>query len=100
MASASTARTFQCDRSADSQDRRRRFSFCILRPWRWRLSGVLGGLVERIEPMRTIESSMTEVPEGDLDRGDVLEPAAVEQASQIPEVAALGPFQRRAPVRH
>ena len=50
--------------------------------------------------MRTIEDTMAEVPEGDLDRRDVLERAAVEQASQIPEVAALDPFQRRATVRH
>jgi hypothetical protein len=46
-----------------------------------------GDWFERIEPMRTIEDTMAEVPEADLDRRDVLGRAAVEQASQIPEVA-------------
>ncbi len=59
-----------------------------------------GDWFERVEPMRTIEDTMAEVPKGDLDRRDVLERAAVERASQIPEVAALDQFQRRATVRH
>jgi hypothetical protein len=50
--------------------------------------------------MRTIENSMAEVSQQDLDCRDVLERAALEQASHVPEVAALDPFQRRAVVRH
>jgi hypothetical protein len=55
---------------------------------------------ERVEPMRTIENSVAEVSQEELDRRDVLERATVERASQLPEVAALDPFQRRAVVRH
>jgi hypothetical protein len=59
-----------------------------------------GDWFEPVEPTRTIENSMAEVSQEDLDHRDVLERAAVERASQLPEVAALGPFQRRAAVRH
>ena len=59
-----------------------------------------GDWFERVEPMRTIEDAMADVTQDDLDRRDVLERAAVERASQFPEVAALDPFQRRAVVRH
>ena len=59
-----------------------------------------GDWFERVEPMRTIEDCMAEVSQDEIDRRDVLERAAVERASQLPEVAALDPFQRRAAVRH
>ena len=59
-----------------------------------------GDWFERVEPMRTIEDCMAEVSQDEIDRRDVLERAAVEQASQLPKVAALDPFQRRAAVRH
>jgi len=59
-----------------------------------------GDWFERVEPMRTIEDSMAEVSQEDIQRRDALERAAVERASQLPELASLGPFQRRAAVRH
>ena len=59
-----------------------------------------GDWFERVEPMRTIEDSMAEVSQEDIQRRDALEGAAVERASQLPELASLGPFQRRAAVRH
>ena len=59
-----------------------------------------GDWFERVEPMRTIEDSMADVSQEDIHRRDALERAAVERASQLPEVASLGPFQRRAAVRH
>ena len=59
-----------------------------------------GDWFERVEPMRSIEDSMAEVSQEDIQRRDALERAAVERASQLPEVASLGPFQRRAAVRH
>jgi hypothetical protein len=59
-----------------------------------------GDWFEPVEPARTIENSMAEVSQEDLDRRDALERAAVERASQLPEVAALDPFQKRAVVRH
>jgi hypothetical protein len=59
-----------------------------------------GNWFERVEPMRTVEDSMAEVSQEDIHRRDALERAAVERASHLPEVASLGPFQRRAVVRH
>jgi hypothetical protein len=59
-----------------------------------------GDWFERVEPVRTIEDSMADVSQEDIYRRDALERAAVERASQLPEVASLGPFQRRAAVRH
>jgi hypothetical protein len=59
-----------------------------------------GDWFERVEPMRAIEDSMAEVSQEDIDRRDALERAAVDRASQLPEVASIGPFQRRAAVRH
>jgi hypothetical protein len=59
-----------------------------------------GDWFERVEPMRTIEDSMAEVSQDEIDRRDVFERAAIERASQLREVAALDPFQRRAAVRH
>ena len=59
-----------------------------------------GDWFERVEPMRAIEDSMAEVSQEDIQRRDALERAAVERASQLPELASLGPFQRRAAVRH
>jgi hypothetical protein len=50
--------------------------------------------------MRTIEESIAEVSEEDIYHRDALERAALERASRLPEVAALGVFQRRAAVRH
>jgi hypothetical protein len=59
-----------------------------------------GDWFERVEPMRTIEDSMADVSQEDIHCRDALERAAVERASQLPEVASLGPFQRRGAVRH
>ena len=59
-----------------------------------------GDWFERVEPIRTIEDSMAEVSQEDIHRRDTIERAAVERASQLPEIASLGPFQRRAAVRH
>ena len=60
-----------------------------------------GDWFERVEPMRTIEDSMAEVSQEDIQRRDDLECAAVARASHLPEARlALGPFQRRAAVRH
>lgn len=59
-----------------------------------------GDWFERVEPMRRIEDSMTELPEDELHRRDALECAAVERASQVPDIASLDPFRKRAAVRH
>ena len=59
-----------------------------------------GDWFERVEPMRTIEDSIAQLSQEDIDGRDALERAAVERASQLPEIAALGLFQRRAAVRH
>ena len=59
-----------------------------------------GDWFERVEPIRTIEDSMADVSQEDIHRRDTVERAAVERASQLPEIASLGPFQRRAAVRH
>jgi hypothetical protein len=59
-----------------------------------------GDWFERVEPMREIEDSMTELEEDELHRRDALEHAAIERASQVPDVASLEPFQKQAAVRH
>lgn len=43
---------------------------------------------------------MAEVSQEDIYRRDTIERAAVERASQLPEVGSLGPLQKRATVRH
>src|SRR5947199_9231642 len=57
-----------------------------------------GDWFERVEPMRTIEDSMAEVSQEDIQHRNALERAAVERASQLAEVASLGPVQRAAAV--
>jgi len=59
-----------------------------------------GDWFERVEPIRTIEDSVAEVSQEDIHRRHTVERAAIERTSQLPEIAALGPFQRRAAVRH
>jgi len=59
-----------------------------------------GNWFERVEPTRTVEDSMAELSQEDIHHRDALERAAVERTSQLPEIASLGPFQRRAVVRH
>jgi hypothetical protein len=59
-----------------------------------------GDWFEPVKPTRTIEDSMAEVSQEDLDSRDVLEGVAIERASQVPEVAALNSLQKRAVVRH
>jgi hypothetical protein len=59
-----------------------------------------GDWFERVEPMRTIEASMAEVSQEHIHGRDALERAAVDRASHLPAIAALGPFQRRAAIRH
>jgi len=61
---------------------------------------IWGDWFERVEPIRTIEDSMADVSQEDIHRRDTVERAAVERASKLPEIASLGPFQRRAAVRH
>jgi hypothetical protein len=58
-----------------------------------------GEWYEDVEPSRQIEDSVSEI-ELELLRRDALERAAIERASQVPEVATLDPFQKRAAIRH
>ena len=59
-----------------------------------------GDWYERVEPMRVIEDSAADLPEEKLRQRDAREWAAVERAAQIPEIARLDNFQRRAAARH
>lgn len=59
-----------------------------------------GNWYERVEPMRSIEDSMAEVPDNELQRRDALERVAVDHASRVPDLASLDEFRKRAAVRH
>lgn len=58
-----------------------------------------GDWFEEVKPTRRIEDSLKEV-ENELPLRDKLESSAVDRAGQIPEVASLDPFRKRAAVRH
>lgn len=59
-----------------------------------------GDWFERVKPMRSIEDSLAEVSEDELCHRDTLERAAIERATQLPDLASLDEFRQRAAVRH
>lgn len=59
-----------------------------------------GDWYEEVKPIRVNEESAKELADEELRKRDALERAAIERASQIPEIACIDDFQKYAAVRH